>query len=322
MSSLEIPNGSFEIDSDSDGVPDGWERGFLPGGAGGYDDGDSVHGARSYRFVHPGGAGNGGGYLESGFFPASALFFPPVRFACKASNPGTGVACVVRFYDRCRAPLGEREVYSSVSNPAAWGLVVVADPGGVPAGTGYARVRLVGGTSGADAAGTVWFDAVGVEGAPAPCPLPGVVDQAEARARSAKFVDVGRPWDIVIPGDGTSSWLVVGVELRGRSWTDEMGHGSCRPVGRFMIGDRVSSEASGPGTDEWGGPYLLSMRIDGLAGARQLRFQLRAEPGGEVAVALRSPAGLPRLLHPNTRVVDAVAGTVTDGWEGKRGGRP
>jgi len=64
------------------------------------------------------------------------------------------------------------------------------------------------------------------------------------------------------------------------------------------------------------------MRIDGLAGARQLRFQLRAEPGGEVAVALRSPAGLPRLLHPNTRVVDAVAGTVADGWEGKRGGRP
>lgn len=322
MSSLEIHNGSFEIDSDSDGVPDGWERGFFPGGSGGYDDGDSAHGARSYRFVHPGGPGNGGGYLESGFFPASALFFPPVRFACKASNPATGVACVVRFHDRARAPLGEREVYFSVSNPAAWGLVVVADPGGVPAGTRYARVRLVGGTSGADAAGTVWFDAVGVEGAPAPSPLAGTVDQAEARARSTQFVDVGQPWDIVIPEDGTSSWLVVGVELRGHSWSDEMGIGSCRPVARFRIGERVSSEAAGPGTGEWGGPFLLSMRIDGLAGARQLRFQLRAEPGGEAAVALRSPAALPRLLFPNARVVDAMAGTVADGWEAKREGRP
>lgn len=93
----------------------------------------------------------------------------------------------------------------------------------------------------------------------------------------------GYPESGFFPEDGISSRLVVGVEVRGRSWSEEMGIGSCRPVARFRIGERVSSEA---------------------------------------AVALRSPAALPRLLFPNTRVVDASAGTVSDGWEGKREGRP
>jgi len=257
MSYGEIPNGSLETDSVSDGVPDDWERGLYPGGEGGYDSGETAHGARSYRFVHPGGRGNGGGYLESGFFPANRLFFPPVRFACKAS-----------------------------------------------------------------AAGTVWFDAVGVEGFPAPVPLVETVDQPAAKTRSAKYIDVGRAWDMNIPAGGKLSWLVVEVELMGSSWTDETGPGSCRPRGRLRIGERWSSDAVGPDASEWGGPYRLSLNIDGLSGTQQLRFQLRAEPGGEGPVSLRSPASLRSYFLPNTRIVDVGAGTVSDGWEGMREGRP
>ena len=322
MSSSEIPNGSFEIDSDSDGIPDEWERGLYPGGEGGYDSGESAHGARSYRFVHPGGRGNGGGYLESGLFPASRLFFPPVRFACKASAAGIKVACVIRCYDAGKAFLGEREVYASVSNPTAWSLVVVTNVSGVPGGTEFVKVRLIGGKDDTDAAGTVWFDAVGVEGLPAPVPVRETVDQPAAKTRSGKYIDVGSAWDMNIPADGKLSWLVVEVELMGSSWTDEMGSGSCRPRGRFRIGERWSSDAVGPDASEWGGPYRLSLNIEGLSGKRQLRFQIRAEPGGEGSVTLRSPGSLRKFYLPNTRIVDAGAGTVSDGWDGMREGRP
>ena len=51
-------------------------------------------------FFHPGGKGNGGGYLESDYVHANPLFSKPVRFACKASAAGIKVACVVLRYDR------------------------------------------------------------------------------------------------------------------------------------------------------------------------------------------------------------------------------
>jgi hypothetical protein len=52
---MGVPNGSFEEDVDSDVVPDRWSVFFYPGGTGGYDIGKSVHGMKSYKFVHPSG---------------------------------------------------------------------------------------------------------------------------------------------------------------------------------------------------------------------------------------------------------------------------
>jgi hypothetical protein len=317
MSHMEIPNGSFEEDVDSDGVPDHWSVFFYPGGTGGYDTGEHARGMKSYKFVHPGGKGNGGGYLESDQVRADPLFFKPVRFACKASAAGMKVACVVLHYDGGKGFLGEKEVYASIANPTAWGLVVITNLTCSFPGTEYVKVRLVGGKDDTDVAGTVWFGAVGEEGSPASVPAAESVDQGEVGARTGGYVDVGTPWDITIPAGGKFSWLVVGIELKGFSWANEMGEGACRPKGRFRIGSRFSSEATGPGTAAWGGPYPACLNIDGLSGSQRAHFQLREEPDAGEKVFLRSPAAARKYFRQNVRVVDAGEGTVADsGQEG------
>ncbi len=65
-----VLNGSFEIDSDADGVPNNWEWNAYSGGSGAQSTVCS-HGAYSFAITHPGGAGNGGGYLVSDFIPAT-----------------------------------------------------------------------------------------------------------------------------------------------------------------------------------------------------------------------------------------------------------
>lgn len=267
---------------------------------------------KSYKFVHPGGKGNGGGYLESDYVHANPLFFKPVRFACKASAAGIKVACVVLHYDRGKGFLGEKEIYASVANPTAWGLVVITNlPCSFP-GTEYIKVRLVGGKDDTDVAGTVWFDAVGEEGSPASVPASETVDQVEVGARTGSYVDVGTPWDITVPAGGKFSWLLVGIELMGYSWSNEMGDGFCLPKARFRIGSRFSSEATGPGTAAWEGPYYPSLNIDGISGSQRVHFQLREEPDVGANVFLRSPAAKRKYFRQNTRVVDAGEGTVTD----------
>jgi hypothetical protein len=307
-----IPNGSFEADADFGGVPDHWVAVFYPGGTGEYDASDYVHGRKSYRFVHPGGQGRGGGYLESDYIFVNPLFFTPIRFACKSSVSGIKVACVLRHFDRDKVFLGEQEVYASVDHPADWGLVVVRNVPYVFAGAEYVRVRLIGGKDDTDVAGTVWFDAVGVEGAPASIPAGETIDQAQVTSRSGAYRDVGDGWAITVPSDGKVSWLFVGLELKGHSWSNEMGEGASFPKGRFRIGSRYSSEATGPGKDEWDGPYFPSLRIDGLSGKQQLRFQLRAEPDAGGNVYLRSPASARKYFRPNTRTVDVGEGTLSD----------
>jgi hypothetical protein len=65
--SVGVQNGSFEVDSDSDGQPDSWTPTFFTNGTGIITTSTSLEGANSYQFTHPGGAGNGGGKLVSDF---------------------------------------------------------------------------------------------------------------------------------------------------------------------------------------------------------------------------------------------------------------
>jgi hypothetical protein len=80
----EILNGSLEIDADADGVPDLWALHEYPAGTGEFDTATPMHGERAFKFTHPGGAGNGGGYLRSDFLLISELDTVAIRFAIKA----------------------------------------------------------------------------------------------------------------------------------------------------------------------------------------------------------------------------------------------
>ena len=61
---VEVPNGSFEIDTDADGVPDNWTLNLYAGGSAAFDTTTPAHGANAYKFTRASGASNGRGYLE------------------------------------------------------------------------------------------------------------------------------------------------------------------------------------------------------------------------------------------------------------------
>src|SRR4030066_615632 len=69
-----IPNGSFEIDADADGVPDGWTKNLYPAGGGAGETTHPSHGAQAYKFTQQAGPGNGGGYLDQNdYLPCGSL---------------------------------------------------------------------------------------------------------------------------------------------------------------------------------------------------------------------------------------------------------
>ena len=151
-------NGSFEIDSDSDGVPDGWTKNLYPGGSGAYETTDPSHGAKAYKFTHPGGASNGGGYLESDYIEITEYVLPQIDFMLKCSVAGMKNIVRLRYFDKGNAYLSQEDVYSSTSNPTAWTRKVA---GGVPPATArYMKIQLISGFTDTNVAGTIMWDRV------------------------------------------------------------------------------------------------------------------------------------------------------------------
>lgn len=153
-----IPNASFEIDSDEDGVPDQWTKNLYAGGAGGYETSDVIHGAKAYKFTHPGGAGNGGGYLTSDYIEAAGGTHLAVLFWLKTNNAAIKVQGVVACYDKDKIYISTQIFYSSVSNPTSWAQRYGA--ASLPAGTRYIKIQLQGGTDDVNQPGVVYFDYV------------------------------------------------------------------------------------------------------------------------------------------------------------------
>ena len=116
-----IPNSSFEIDSDADGIPDNWTRYLYPGGSGGFETTNPAHGAKAYKFVHPGGAGNGGGYLESEYIKISGVDTMPryISWFIWSSVEGIRNDVIIRFFTSDKTFIYENTLYSSTSNPTS-----------------------------------------------------------------------------------------------------------------------------------------------------------------------------------------------------------
>lgn len=154
----DVSNGGFETDSDADGVPDNWTATLYTGGSGAFDTTTPYEGAQAYKFTHPGGAGNGGGYLESGYLTISEYVSPLVQFALKNSAAGTKVVCKLRYFTAGKVYISDEDIYSSVANPTTWTLKTLW---GIPPATArYMKIRLIGGLDDTDVAGDVYFDAV------------------------------------------------------------------------------------------------------------------------------------------------------------------
>lgn len=160
--SLSIPNGSFEADVDADSLPDQWTRTLYAGGSfsltgAGLGDTECEHGRRAIKFVHPGGAGNGGGYIDTDNFIECTPLLPLVlNFLHRATAAGMRNKVDVLWFDSSQVSISTTSAYSSTANPTSWARIqCTAAP---PATARYFKIRLIGGENTNTVAGSAYFD--------------------------------------------------------------------------------------------------------------------------------------------------------------------
>lgn len=161
-----IVNGSFEIDGDADGVPDGWTKSDFTGGVlsitgNGLADTNCYSGARAIKYVHPGGASNGGGTITSTDFevvPSKTYAFSWVTFSTAA---GLVNITYVEWFTAAKTLISTTTLETlSANNPSAWsqqGSVAVP-----PSTARFAKLKFSLGDSSGSTGGTVYLDAVSV----------------------------------------------------------------------------------------------------------------------------------------------------------------
>jgi hypothetical protein len=156
-----LTNGSFEIDADADNVADGWTFTAYAGGTITRVTTDNAHGTACVKMVHPGGSGNGGGHATSDYVPIASLY--SFVFGCIYWANAAGMHTYIHalWYDDDKvacSPTASNTVYSSTANPSNETQCIFAiDP---PSDARFAKIRLIGGYTDADVAGTTYFDNV------------------------------------------------------------------------------------------------------------------------------------------------------------------
>lgn len=156
-----ISNPSFEDDTDADGIPDGWTRTLFSGGVFLLDNTDEQSGVNSVKFTSPGGASNGGGYIEN----TDAFSVSPNRPAMllwEMKSSVAGVSNRVEMFwfksDLTASATPSTSLYNSTANPTSWtAFKAFATP---PSDARFAKVRLTGCHTASTTAGNTRFDNV------------------------------------------------------------------------------------------------------------------------------------------------------------------
>lgn len=148
-------NGSFEYDSDADGIPDNWTRNLYPGGSSGFYTISTEHGEKSYYFTHPGGAGNGGGYMDSDYIAVSSEQYS-AQVSIRSTVTGIKNIVQVLYYDKAKVYLSSADLYNATA-PNTNANTVTANYT-APANARFIKYRLIGGYTDTAVAGTTYFD--------------------------------------------------------------------------------------------------------------------------------------------------------------------
>jgi hypothetical protein len=167
LTSQAVPNFSFEIDNDVDGVPDEWTWTAYTGGTIAMVNSKQHSGTKSVAITHPGGASNGGGYITTtDFIPVGKSEHRFLSFAIETTVAGMDCRAHVLWYDKDLSLISTDIVYASTANPTSAFEVKHADKdtGGdeliSPSTAVYAKIRLFGGHSDVTTGGTAYFDTV------------------------------------------------------------------------------------------------------------------------------------------------------------------
>lgn len=169
LTSLAVPNGSFELftNNGSQDMPDEWVA--TPSGNGGSfiltghgrADTECRHGRVAVKMTSPGGAGNGGYILDqSDFMEVSPLRPLFIAFAHKSSVATIRNKVQVVWYTAAQTTISTTDLYSSVNNPTSWQHITAwALP---PATARYMKLRIVGAENTTTVAGSAYYDDVQV----------------------------------------------------------------------------------------------------------------------------------------------------------------
>lgn len=160
-----IPNGSFENDGDSDGVPDSWTQ--VDGSSGGATyslsgaSGDQVHGQYGYKVTAD--ATNGGGTLTTDdFLACNPSEWVNISFWHKiqAGNDWTHKVTLLWYqYDQtASAVTTSTDIYNEATSETAWTRFTRG--GKAPSDAAYFKVRLDSAPSGGTTATAVYWDDV------------------------------------------------------------------------------------------------------------------------------------------------------------------
>jgi len=153
-----VPNGSFETDSDGDGVPDSWVRSTVySGGTVTVETSDGSHGAKSVKFLS---TGSGGGvYISDAFIPVTPARDYRMSFQLRSSVVDVRNLVEVYYYTGAEVYISAQTIYDeSAANPLVWTLKE-ADLV-VPATAKFCKIQITGCHSSDATPGHVFIDDV------------------------------------------------------------------------------------------------------------------------------------------------------------------
>ena len=156
-----VPNGNFEIDADEDGIPDGWVCTLYAGGVGEFDETTPMEGMRSWQFIHPGGNGNGGGYLVSGYLECSEFESYGMYALHYTSNSSIKDKIQIQYYDKDKVANGSPVfLYNpSTCETLPTFLTLKFTP---TTGSEFFKIILIGGHPDGIVSGSSYFDDISI----------------------------------------------------------------------------------------------------------------------------------------------------------------
>lgn len=295
-------NGSFELDTDSDGTPDGWTAGVYTGGTKSLEATGGIDGTKCMKFTHPGGSGNGGGWMQSDYIPVSALVGNILSFGYYATAAGMKVIVEATFYDYAQSSLGTLTLYSSTSNPTQWALAAITNIMLYSTSARWVKIKLIGGYTDTDVAGSVYFDDARI-GLAAPSRqqtrLSETIDFSCPGASNESYGDTGGPYSITIPS--WAKWLLVPFYFTTTNTNNVM-------KARTRIGTTYSTEVSVPGI----GYGTAVTDVSALSGARSLYIQTYYVKVDGTYSAYSTAASQQKAYQHLLRTVDYAQARVTD----------
>ena len=152
----EIPtNGSFETDTEADGVPDNWTVAELSGGTIALDTASSSNGTNSLKFTSTG-SGAGSSSTDE-YYRVEASKKAGVRFSIISDDVDTLNKVQVYWYNSAKTYLSTSDAYNEgAANPTSWTRKYTNVT--APATAKYARIILTGVDAASITHSNTWFD--------------------------------------------------------------------------------------------------------------------------------------------------------------------